>query len=339
MRPRIVVFMGGEDQHANISAQSGKWVCQYIPRSQYDVTPVHVTAKGQWKVPLGTIPRTGDVHRTIDMLTSVTEAQEPTQAMERLFARPVDSIITLLRGKGGDDGAMHSMGDMLRIRVAGSGHATSQTASHKHHFSQAIREISSMPYSRFIPHTIRPEELADELRGELTPPFFIKPNTGAGSHGIMHIQNDTDIARAIRDLTKHPRDVILQEALPGLELAVTVFLDAHGTLHVLPATVITPKGASFYDYHTKNRDNGAHFHPVHESDKSIIEQAEEIARNVYTSLACKGITTIDMIANGNTIDVLELNTIPTFHSASPIHYQLNVAGMHPEQLMKLAYSL
>lgn len=339
MRPRIVVFMGGEDQHASASTQSGKWACQYIPRSQYDVTPVHVGNDGMWKVPLGTIPKTGDVHRTIDMLASVTEAQEPTQAMERLFARPVDSIITLLRGKGGDDGAMHNMGDMLRIRVAGSGHTTSQTASHKHRFSQAMREIGPMPYSRFIPHTMNPEELADELRGELVPPFFIKPNTGAGSHGIVHIQSDADIARAIRDLTKHPRDIILQEALPGLELAVTVFSDAQGKLRVLPATVVTPKGASFYDYHTKNRDNGAHFHAVHESDKSVVEQAEEIARNVYTSLACEGIATIDMIANGNTIDVLELNTIPTFHNASPIHHQLQTAGMHPEQLVKLAYGL
>lgn len=339
MRPRIVVFMGGEDQHAHASSQSGKWVCQYIPRSQYDVTPVHVTADGKWKVPLGTIPKTGDVHRTIDMLASVTEAQTPTEAAKRLFDRPVDSIITMLRGKGGDDGAMHNMGDILDIRVAGSGHKASTLASDKHYFSHRMRDIAPTPYSRFIPHTIHPDELEQELRGELIPPFFIKPNTGAGSHGITHIQNEADITRAIHDLMKNPRDVILQEALPGLELAVTVFSDAHGKLHVLPATVVTPKGALFYDYHTKHRDNGAHFHPVHESNKNIIEQAEEIARNVYTSLGCKGIATLDMIANDNTIDVLELNTIPTFHTASPIHHQLQTAGIHPEQLIKLAYRL
>lgn len=339
MRPRIVVFMGGQKEHASASSQSGTWACQYIPRSQYDVTPVHITHDGKWRVPLGTLPKTGDVTRTIDMLASITEPQEVTRALERLFAHPVDSIITLVRGKGGDDGAMHAMGDMMGIRVAGSGHHTSHIASHKDRFAHAIRDIASTPYSRFIPHTINAEDLEHELRGEFVPPFFIKPAMGTGSHGIIHVQSAKDTSRAIHELQKNPRDIVIQEHLPGMELTVTVFSDAKHVLHTLPPTVITPKGTSFYDYHSKQRQNGAHFHTVHESDKNIIEQAQEIARDVYTSLGCSGIATVDMIANGHTIDVLELNTIPMFHTASPIHHQLASKGMHPEQLMKLAYSL
>ncbi len=339
MRPRIVVFMGGQKEHAFASSQSGTWACQYIPRSQYDVTPVHITPDGQWKVPLGTLPKTGDVTRTIDMLASITYPQEPTQAMERLFARPVDSIITLLRDKGGDDGAMHSMGDLLNIRVAGSGHHTSHIASDKHRFSHAIRDIASTPYARFIPRTMSAEILEDELRGEFVPPFFIKPAIGAGSHGMIHVQSEKDIARTIRELQKSPCDIVVQETVPGMELTVTVFSDAKHVLHTLPPTVITPKGSSFYDYHSKQRENGAHFHSVHTSDETVLEQAQEIARDVYASLGCSGIATVDMIANGHNIDVLELNTIPTFHTASPIHHQLTSEGMHPEQLIKLAYGL
>lgn len=339
MRLRIVVFMGGQQEHALASSQSGTWACQYIPRSQYDVTPVHITHDGKWKVPLGSLPKTGNIERTIDMLASVTEPQEPSKALERLLTRPVDSVITLLRGKGGDDGTMHAMGDMMDIRVAGSGNQTSTIASHKHRFAHAIRDIASTPYSRFIPRSINPEDLGHELHGEFVPPFFIKPVMGAGSHGITHIQHESDIARAIRELQKNPRDSIVQEQLPGIELTVTVFSDAKHVLHTLPPTVITPKGTSFYDYHSKQRENGAHFHSVHESDKSVIQQAQEIARDVYSSLGCSGIATVDMIANGQNIDVLELNTIPSFHTASPIHHQLASKGMHPEQLIKLAYGL
>jgi len=339
MRPRIVVFMGGKEEHASSSTQSGTWACQYIPRSQYDVTPVHITHDGKWRVPLGSLPKTGDITRTVNMLASVTQPQEPAQAIQRLLTRPVDSIITLVRGKGGDDGAMHAMGDMMGIRVAGSGYHTSQAASHKHRFSHAIRDIVSTPYSRHISHTITPEELENELRGEFVPPFFIKPAAGAGSHGIMHVQSEKDIAQALRELIRNPQDIVIQEALPGMELTITVFSDSKNILHTLPPTIVTPKGASFYDYHSKQRDNGAHFHSVHESDKNIIEQAQEIARDVYTSLGCSGIATVDMMADGNSFDVLELNTIPTFHTASPIHHQLKAAGMHPEQLITNGFGL
>lgn len=329
--------MGGQEEHAHTSSQSGSWMCQYIPRSKYDVTPVSVTHNGKWKVPLGTLPSSGNVARTLDMLTSVTPAQEPSEAIHRLFTRPVDSIITLLRGRGGDDGALHAMGDMLNVRVAGSNYHTSQLASHKGRFSHALRDIAPGPYTRHIPHTMATEELEDELRAEHTPPFFIKPAMGAGSHGVIHVQNNADLTHALKACKKQPYDMVIQEALPGMELAVTVFSDASGKISTLPPTIITPKGASFYDYHSKRRDGGAHFHSVHESDKFIIQQAQEIARDVYEGLHCKGIATIDMIADGNTIDVLELNTIPSFHTASPIHHQLKAAGMHPEQLVTTAY--
>ncbi len=335
MRPRIVVFTGGQKEHATASLESGKWVCEYMPRLQYDITPVEVTPEGKWKVPLGALPKTGHVHRTMDMLSSITEALEPHQAFGRLFSKPVDSIITLLRGTGGDDGAMHSMGNMLKVHVASSGQHTSEIASHKHRFAHAIRDIAPTPYSRFISHTMTAENLENELRQEFIPPFFIKPATGAMSHGIIHIQSDEDIPRAIRMFQKNPQEMLVQEQLPGMELTVTIFTDSKLILHTLPPTIITPKGASFYDYHSKQRESGAHFHPVHKTDSTIIEQAQEIARNVYNELECKGIVTIDMIANDGAIDVLELNTIPTFHPASPIIHQLKTARMHPSELLRV----
>ena len=109
--------------------------------------------------------------------------------------------------------------------------------------------------------------------------------------------------------------------------------DANGKLHALPPTVVTPKAASYYDYRTKQNDNGAHFHPVHETDSALVQQAEYIAEDVYRSLRMNGIVTIDMMAHDGAVDVLDVNTIPSFHSASPIHHQLKHAGIHPENFL------
>ena len=339
MRPRIVVFSGGQEEHAGISSQSGKWLCQYIPRSQYDVVPVEVTHEGKWKVPLGSLPKTGPVGRTMDMLSSVTQPLAPSDALDRLFSKPVDSIITVLRGKGGDDGALHSMGALLGIRVAGSNHHTARSSSHKHQFAHSISDIAATPYSHLVRHTMSAEEIESELRGEFMPPFFIKPVHSENSHGIVRVDSLSHLRRAIESAKQHSQDFIVQEHAPGLELTVTVYMDQKGAIHALPPTIVTPKGSAFYDYHTKQRDGAAQFHTVHSSDKSLAEQAEEIARDVYESLSCQGVATVDMIADAGAIDVLELNTIPTFHPASPILHQLKEAGLHPEDLIRQGYLL
>lgn len=333
MRPRIVVFTGGQEEHANTSREGGTWLCQYIPRSQYDVTPVEVTNTGEWKVPMGTLPKGGDIARTMEMLFKATPPQDPKKALERLLSKPVDSIITLLRGKGGDDGAMHHMGDLLGISVAGSGHRTTHSTFNKHRFAHAVSGIAPTPYSQVVNHIQSTEDTARNIWSEFIPPFFVKPLYGAGSHGIARVENFSDLQKAITDAKENKRDVLVQEYRPGLELSLTVYSDATGGIHSLPPTLITPKHTSFYDYHGKQRGTGAHFHSIHESDKTLAEQAEAIAEEVYRSLGCKGIATIDMIANDGAMDVLELNTIPTFHSGSPIHHQLKQAGMHPERLI------
>ncbi len=333
MRPRIVVFMGGQAEHANTSHESGSWVCQYIPRSKYDVTPVSVTHDGQWKVPMGSLPKSGDTARTIDMLFAATAPQDPKKAMERVLHKPVDSIITLMRGKGGDDGAMHALGDVLGIRVAGSGHHTSQRAYNKHHFAHAVSDIVPTPYAKIVRHTDLQEDLAEDIWSEFIPPFFIKPVHGSGSHGVIRIMQLEELQQALANAQEEKRDILVQEYRPGLELSVTIYSDRSGALRALPPTVITPKLASFYDYHEKQRNAGAQFHNVHATDSFLTQQAQAIAQEVYESMDCKGIATVDMIAHDGAVDVLELNTIPSFHTSSPIHHQLRQASMHPEQLL------
>ena len=339
MRPRIVVFMGGQEEHANTSRNSGTWACQYIPRSQYDVTPVEVTSTGDWKVPIGSLPKGGNITRTMEMLFQATAPQDPKKALERLLDKPVDSIITLMRGKGGDDGAMHHMGNMLGIRVAGSSHTASESTFHKHHFAHALSGIAPTPYTKLLRHIEHMEDTARTLWSSFIAPFFVKPVHGSGSHGIVRVKDFQDLHRATTQAKAEKKDVLIQEYRPGLELSVTLYPDVKNHIRALPPTIITPKNGLFYDYAGKQQNSGAHFHTVHASDVSLAQQAEAIARDVYESLECSGIATVDMVANDGTMDVLELNTIPTFHSASPIHHQLQHAGMHPEQLIKLAYKL
>ncbi|HSX25159.1 MAG TPA: ATP-grasp domain-containing protein [Candidatus Andersenbacteria bacterium] len=334
MKPRVVVFYGGDAEHANTSRESGAWVCRYIPKSEYDVTPVAVTHDGLWKVPLGSLPKSGNTKHAMDMLAEAVPAQDPKQALQRLLNRTVDSIITVLRGRGGDDGAMHSFGELMHLPVKGSNASVSKLAHNKHHFTHAISDVAPTPYSQIIKKQTSEEDIRNILQSFFTIPFFIKPSHGAGSHGVIHVRSQEDLEQSIKNIQNSLDDVLIQEERHGDEIAITVYKEKTGALSSLPASIVTPRNSSFFNYDTKQTGHDNLFYHNHDPRSSIIHQAETIARDVYDSLGCDGIATVDMIADNGAIDVIELNTIPTFTSGTPIVHQLRHAGIHPEELLK-----
>ncbi|MEO6077253.1 MAG: ATP-grasp domain-containing protein [Candidatus Andersenbacteria bacterium] len=336
MKPRIVVMYGGDDAHSATSKSSGAWISQHIPKSEYDVTPVHITHDGLWSVPLGNLPKVGSVARAMDMLRDATPAQDPKKALDRLLNRNVDSIITTIRGRGGDDGAMHSLAELLHINIAGSNSHVSKIAHNKHHFNHAISDVAPTPYSEIIKKNTSAYDIGTTLR-QFSPsssPFFIKPVHGAGSHGIMHVKSQADLDQAIAYINASGEDMLVQEQKNGDELSITLYKNKNGKVASLPASIVTPRDASFFNYKTKQSGHDNLFYHNHEQHSPVINQAQEIARDVYESLGCDGIVTIDMIADNGAFDVLDLNTIPTFTPGTPIVHQLRHAGMHPEALLR-----
>ena len=270
----------------------------------------------------------------MDMLAQATPAQNPKEAVHRLLNHPVDSLITALRGRGGDDGAMHSFGDMLHIPVAGSRARTSKLAHNKHFFAHAISDIAPTPFSQIIKKQTDQYEIGTVLRSVFTIPFFVKPVHGMGSHSIIHVRSQEDLERAIQAIHDSQDDSLVQEQKHGDEISVTVYRTKNGALSSLPASIVTPKHSPFFDYNTKQSGHDNLFYHNHDPHESIIHQAQEIARDVYESIGCNGIATVDMLADNGSVDVLELNTIPTFTAGTPIVHQLRHAGMHPEVLLR-----
>jgi D-alanine-D-alanine ligase-like ATP-grasp enzyme len=213
-KPRIIVFYGGSAGNFDLSAETGRWICQYIPRHTYDVVPVEVTADGKWKVPLGSLPRTGPIGRTFQMLSKAVRALSPAKALERLMHRPVHGFVTVVRGRGGDDGSLHSLGQALHVPVVGSPHSTCQITSNKHLFSHAVSEIANTPFTHRFRGGVPVETIIDDIRDQFLPPLFIKPACEEGSYGIEHVGSIDELASAISK-AHHSGDILLQEKLAG----------------------------------------------------------------------------------------------------------------------------
>lgn len=331
-KPTIVVFFGGSRETADLSQETGYWMCNYIPRSKYRVVPVKITAEDTWQVPLGALPQQGPVTRMMDMLFQSVRAAQPRQGLERLLRHPIAAMMTTLRGKGGDDGSLQKLGDVLNIPVMGSDSSTSHQASHKDLLATRVDDIVASPQSLHFNATTPDERIIRDVAELLEYPLFVKPATTEGSAGVRLVETAEELLPAIA-AAKSLGEILIQEKAPGIEMNVTIVEDEAGHRSVLPTTLIDPRHAPFYDQLAKRREGRVGLHTTTDRNR-LIREVETIASDIFDDLNFRGYGSFDVMADQeNGVSLLEANTIPTLTTVTPFHHQLAAAHLHPARFV------
>lgn len=318
-KPRVAVFYGGGLDNRDLSLATGEWFLEHMPRAQYDVIPVHVTAQRQWQVPLGSLPRQGGVNRVLEMLMAAVPVMPPAQALPRLLSREPDVFFTLLREAGGDDGAMQMLANTVGISAVGSPPVTCAVTSDKRACARAIEPVAMSPF------TIPAEQATWSDFGE---PVFVKRASAEGSTGVVRIEDGHEF----ENIRERRSDQLVQEARLGQELTVTVYQDAEGNIRGLPPTTIIPVKATYFDALAKRRSGRVKLVAT-DTHNTVSRRAMQLAQDIYELLHCRGVVTIDMIAHPHGIDVLEVNTVPVAGAHAPLASQLESAGVQPNQFI------
>lgn len=332
-KPQVVIFFGGDKSSADLSAETGHWMCQYIPRSKYQIKPVRITEDGNWQVPLGNLPQKGDVAGVLENLFQATTPTKPTAALQRLLNNDVHLLGSTLRGHNGDDGGIATLGELLNIPVIGSPASACAITSHKDRCANHLADIVETPYTLKFNHNTPTEEIVEEIRSTMMPGLFVKGATSEGSNSIVHAESIEDLAAAVSNNKHHP-EILVQERIPGQEINLSLFANENGKVTALPATNINPKHASYYDHLAKRIPGRAHLQNSEQNDK-VVREAEEIAREVWEELGLQDYASFDFVSTPNEIVLLEVNTIPVMSAATPLLQQLQVAGLHPTSFLEL----
>ena len=330
-KPRVAVFFGGTDANRDLSYSTGLWLANSMPRETYDVTPVHVTNKGNWQVPLGALPRQGDVTQVVGKLFEAVPARSPAKAIERLFARDIDALWSVVRGRGGDDGAMAQFGETLKIPVISSPAETCVLTGNKQVCAGAIRNIALGPITATVGQNEEAAEVGESLRNQMAAPLFVKPVNAEGSAGVYRVEVFGELEGAIRGAQRHG-DVLIQEVRAGTEVSVSVYEDAGG-IHALPPTAIVPTRAAFFDSLAKRRAGRVEMKTLDSLESRLAQEVQAVAREIFEALNCRGIVTIDMVVRDDGIEVLEVNTVPTMNAHSPLYHQLRSSGVYPARFV------
>lgn len=231
-----------------------------------------------------------------------------TRDLGRLVAelspRP-DVIFNALHGRGGEDGTIQGVLDMLGVPYTHSGVLASAVAMHKP-TAKSVFSVAGLPLADGKVVT-----RAALLRGDVMPrPFVIKPTNEGSSVGVRIVrEGDKDWTKDIASWP-HGDEVMVERYVPGREITVAVMGD-----RALGALEIRPLAAAMYDYKAKYAPGGSEHimpAPIH---PQAYAAALDIALRAHQALGCRGVSRADLRYDDTggepgRMVLLEVNTQP-----------------------------
>ena len=251
-----------------------------------------------------------------------------------LAREPFDVAFLCLHGRGGEDGSIQGMLEMLGIPYTGPGVWSSATAIDKSK-SKLFYEQAEVP----TPASISLKEGYDQVQldyviARVGLPVVVKPVCEGSALGVEIIHEEADVAAAVARTLEIDSSALVEQYVAGDEITVAVL--GNDDPEVLPVIQIVPRN-SFYDFDAKYAPGGSeHICPAPLSEE-LTARAQELGIAAHKALECTGMSRTDMIIDASgAVWVLETNTIPGMTQTSLLPDAARAAGMSfPELCIKL----
>ena len=287
---RVVVLLGGNSSEREVSLVSGQECAKAISGSGYEVFKVDTK---------------GDFIKELENL------------------KP-DVVFNALHGRGGEDGAIQGVLEMLKFSYTHSGILASSVAMNKDRAKTVFRDAGLPVTDHFI--------LKKDLKIEEIPypfPYVLKPISGGSSLDVHIISCKDDwLKNNILD-TERASNFMIEPFIPGRELTVTVM----GKKALAVTDIVSDK---WYDYDAKYETGGSkHILPAR-IPKDIQELCLSYSLAAHNALGCRGVSRIDLRWNemhhSDGLFILELNTQPGMTPTSLVPEQAKYVGIPFEKL-------
>lgn len=277
--PTVVILAGGLSHERDVSIRSGRRVAEIL-RSQGFTTRV-MDVDGQ--------------------LISKLEQDRP------------DLVWPLLHGSTGEDGSIRDILELLELPYLGTRPKASRVAWNKP-VAKAVLSAAGVSTPKYVtlPQSLFRElgagPVMDAIADKLGLPLVVKPATGGSALGVTLVTDKARLAQALVDCFAYGELALIEQAVSGTELAITV-IDTDGTPRALPAVEIVTDGP--YDFDARyNPGRTQYFAPARLSANQL-EAAQRGALTAHRELGLRHISRTDMIiSDDGTVWFLEVNVAP-----------------------------
>jgi D-alanine-D-alanine ligase len=275
MKERVGVLMGGMSGEREVSLRTGEGVANALAERGYDVARIVF----------------GPETRGVDQL--VREAN-------------IDTAFLALHGRGGEDGCVQGLLELLGIPYTGSSVLGSALAMDKLKSKELFRlhNLPTPPY-----YLVSAADLSEgglsELHESFGFPVIVKPRSEGSSLGVTRANDLAELEAAVRGALAHDSFALVERYIRAMEVHVGV-LDGR----VLGAIEIVPK-SGFYDYASKYTVGATEYICPPRLGTTRARGVMNLAERAARALGCSGACRVDLlVTEGENEYVLEVNTLP-----------------------------
>lgn len=264
------------------------------------------------------------------------ETVDPDQRFVRYATRQrPDFVFVAMHGRGGEDGTLQDLLEILDIPYTGSDVHASARCLDKHAFKEMLRGegLLTPPWHSFNRDAFTQfgaGETLPALTGTLGFPLVVKPAREGSSLGIKVVRSSDEFVTAVLGAFNYDDRVVIERFVAGRELAVTVLGPAEQP-RVLPLVEISTD-EPYYTF-TAHYETGAATLRVAELSDSEREAVETAASTAYALAGCRDLARVDIILDAAGPQILEINTIPGLVETGPTPFAADAAGMSFDDLV------
>jgi D-alanine-D-alanine ligase len=295
---RVAVLKGGRSLERQVSLRSGARVEDALQRLGHDVAPIDVGAD------------------LVDRLREI---------------RP-DVAFVALHGRGGEDGTVQELLELVGVRYTASGPSACMRCMDKVVTKHALRD-AGLPTPDFYAFSQAAfEELGaakalPAIEERLRFPIVVKPAAQGSALGIKFARSADDVPGALMAAFSYDTKVLLERYVAGRDLAVSV-LDGPDGPEALPVVEAVPHEEDFYDFEARYEIGRTSFACPADIGDEATGRAQALALAVYKTLGCAGFARVDlMLDRAGELTVIEANAIPGLTDTSLLPLAAEAAGI------------
>lgn len=288
---RVAVLYGGNSAEREISLISGRAVFDALQSAGVNVELV-------------------DVDFTADVAAQV---------------RGFDRAMISLHGRGGEDGKIQALLEILSIPYTGSGVLASALAMDKIRCKQLWQGAGiSTPAFWSVDDDASKHAVLNEVKTAV----MVKPSHEGSSVGMSCVLDLNNLKNAIERAQEFDAEILVEQFIEGDEYTVGILAG-----HALPVIKLEVPG-EFYDFYAKYKSNDTRYL----IPSGLTEAAEKVLQQTclkaFKAVGCAGWGRIDVMRDrSGQFYLLEVNTSPGMTDHSLVPMAAKAAGINFQQLV------
>ncbi|BDI24200.1 D-alanine--D-alanine ligase [Herbiconiux sp. L3-i23] len=272
--------------------------------------------------------------RVADALTSAgwhVEILEPDAGLlGRITDERPDVVWPALHGASGEDGALRALLATTGVPFVGSDHRAARLAWDKPVAKTVVANAGGVTpigvaLSRDSFRELGAPSVLEVVRRSFPMPLVVKPARGGSSQGVTIVRDADALSRAMVEAYTYGDDALVEQFVPGVEIAVGVIDTADGA-RALPAVEIAPVDGE-YDFEARYNAGETRFYTPARISEAAATSASELALLAHRSLGLRHLSRVDMIVGEDgKVWFLEANVFPGLTETSTVPQAIRATG-------------